>query len=351
MKIKAKMWKKYIEKMAEIDKKAAKRMEDWIDKHGVEDREALIDYANSLILHYGESSGSLACRMYDAIAKAQNVKVLPSEIAKMPKYGEVAKAINGALKQSENMIPSAVARMTKQIGADTMLYNAERDHAQFKWISSGDSCKFCNMLASRDWQYVSKDTLKNGHAEHIHANCKCQYAIRFDETTVIQQKEDVNVINESGVVDVTDEYINNATPGVGKIVFDNGTTKDSLRDRETATWINKKFGGDIICLPEVSEIGKNPDSLWNNYYWEFKQPTTANAIDDRIKKAKRQIVAAQERNNILGEKSGIVIDLSKSKIPIDEAVEVVERKSKERLKNTDVIIRYNDDVVKVIRIK
>ena len=29
-------------------------------------------------------------------------------------------------------------------------------------------------------QHVSKAALKGGHAEHIHANCDCEYAIRFD---------------------------------------------------------------------------------------------------------------------------------------------------------------------------
>lgn len=36
------------------------------------------------------------------------------------------------------------------------------------------------MLASRGWQYISKKALKDGHAEHIHANCDCEYAISFD---------------------------------------------------------------------------------------------------------------------------------------------------------------------------
>ena len=36
------------------------------------------------------------------------------------------------------------------------------------------------MLASNGWQKASKKALKGGHAEHIHANCDCTYAIRFD---------------------------------------------------------------------------------------------------------------------------------------------------------------------------
>ena len=33
---------------------------------------------------------------------------------------------------------------------------------------------------------MSKKALKNGHAQHIHANCRCTYAIRFSEETDIQ---------------------------------------------------------------------------------------------------------------------------------------------------------------------
>lgn len=33
---------------------------------------------------------------------------------------------------------------------------------------------------------MSKKALKNGHAEHIHSNCDCTYAIRFDGSTTIE---------------------------------------------------------------------------------------------------------------------------------------------------------------------
>ena len=31
-----------------------------------------------------------------------------------------------------------------------------------------------------------KKALKNGHAEHIHANCDCTYAVRFDSRTEVE---------------------------------------------------------------------------------------------------------------------------------------------------------------------
>ena len=33
---------------------------------------------------------------------------------------------------------------------------------------------------------MSKKTMKNGHAEHIHNNCDCTYAIRFDDETNVE---------------------------------------------------------------------------------------------------------------------------------------------------------------------
>lgn len=161
-------------------------MQEWMNKNGLSDSKAFLDYANSLVEYYGQAVGSLACQMYEEIAAAQGVAVRMAEMADIPKYGEVAKAVNGAKKQSEKLIPSAVGRMVKQVGADTTLKNAMRDGAQFAWIPSGDTCAFCLMLASRGWQYMSKKALKNGHAEHIHANCDCQYAVRFDGKSTVQ---------------------------------------------------------------------------------------------------------------------------------------------------------------------
>lgn len=42
-----------------------------------------------------------------------------------------------------------------------------------------DACPFCRMLASNGWQRASKNLLKKGHAQHIHSNCDCEFAVRF----------------------------------------------------------------------------------------------------------------------------------------------------------------------------
>ena len=69
--------------------------------------------------------------------------------------------------------------MVKQAGADTTTRNAIRDGAEWAWVPHGDACPFCRMLASNGWQKASKNLLKKGHAQHIHANCDCEFAVRF----------------------------------------------------------------------------------------------------------------------------------------------------------------------------
>lgn len=78
------------------------------------------------------------------------------------------------------VIDDRLEKAGKQAGADTTLQNAERCGAEFAWVPMGDTCSFCRMLASNGWQRQSKKAMKGGHAEHIHANCDCQYAVRFD---------------------------------------------------------------------------------------------------------------------------------------------------------------------------
>lgn len=185
MQITEKAWVEYITKMSQISQKAADLMQSWVQKNGLENDKALLDYAYALSQHYGQAIGALSCQMYEATAAAQGVIVPTAEVADLPDYGEVAKAVKGTKKQSPNNIPGTLARLVKQVGADTTLKNAERDGAQFAWVPHGDTCAFCITLASRGWRYRSKKAMRNGHAEHIHAHCDCEYAVRFDGKSTV----------------------------------------------------------------------------------------------------------------------------------------------------------------------
>lgn len=181
MEIPRRYWENYIERLSRISATAGEQLQKWVDKNGFEDRTALIEYAYALVTKYGEATSELACQMYDAVAELEHVLKPAAEPAPTATYNETAKAINGVLKQSPSgqLLDQAVQRMVKQAGADTTLRNAIRDGAQFAWVPNGDTCPFCIALASRGWQYASKKAVKKGHAEHIHAHCDCQYAIKF----------------------------------------------------------------------------------------------------------------------------------------------------------------------------
>lgn len=181
MQISRRAWQEYIGKLSKINSKAASIMQEWAEKYGYSDVESIIRLANGLTYKYGEAASALACEMYDSIAAASGVIAPPAVPAEVMPEEYVAQAVRKTLDKAPTTVPNVVGRMVKQAGADTMLKNAQRDGAQFAWVPSGDTCAFCITLASRGWQYMSKKALKNGHAEHIHSNCDCQYAIRFSE--------------------------------------------------------------------------------------------------------------------------------------------------------------------------
>ena len=121
MKIAKTKWEAYIRSLEAINRRAAEDMIRFAEQNGLDDRKSLIDYAVALTTKYGEGSAELACEMYDAIAKLQNANVPEAEPAEMPDYGEVAKSVNGTLKQSPEgeLIGDAVGRLSCRVCMDS----------------------------------------------------------------------------------------------------------------------------------------------------------------------------------------------------------------------------------------
>ena len=185
MQITANAWNEYITRLSRLNQKAGQLMREYIGSHGTESTDDLIAYAYGLVTKYGEGSAELACQMYDALAEAANAGVPAAEPAEPADYGEVARMVNATKNQNPANLPNGVSRLVKRTGADTTLKNAVRDGAEWAWVPHGDTCPFCITLASNGWQKASSKVLKGGHAEHIHANCDCEFAIRFDHGTTL----------------------------------------------------------------------------------------------------------------------------------------------------------------------
>lgn len=185
MQITAKTWNEYITRLSRLNQKAGQLMREYIGSHDTESTDDLIAYAYGLVTKYGEGSAELACQMYDALAEAANAGVPAAEPAEPADYGEVARMVNATKNQNPANLPNGVSRLVKRAGADTTLKNAVRDGAEWAWVPHGDTCPFCITLASNGWQKASSKVLKGGHADHIHANCDCEFAIRFDHNTTV----------------------------------------------------------------------------------------------------------------------------------------------------------------------
>ena len=243
MRISTKDWLDYVGRLSKLNDTAGKLMQSYVAKNGFADTQGIIDYAYGLITKYGEGSAALAAEMYDETAALSGVVVPPAEVAETASHNEVAKAVQGTIKQSQNpnSLGSTVSRLVKRAGADTTLKNARRDHAQFAWVPMGDTCPFCLTLASRGFQFISKKSLRKGHAEHIHANCDCAYTVRFD--------------SDSGVKGYDpDKYLDMYNSAEGKSSKDKinamrreyyQLNKDRINAQKRANYAFKQTGGKI----------------------------------------------------------------------------------------------------------
>ena len=188
MQVSRRVWNNYIRALRKVNDRAAAEMtaflnaRNWLTDYSV--RQECVNFGYALATKYGEAAGELACEMYDAIAATARRVIPPAEPAATATYSETAKSVIGTMKTGNTeTVAGSVGRLVKMAGVDTTMQNAIRDHAEWAWIPSGDSCAFCEVLASQGWLPASKAQMDGDHAEHIHANCDCTFAIRFDEST------------------------------------------------------------------------------------------------------------------------------------------------------------------------
>lgn len=187
MTISKEVWTNYIDGLETISESVKKIVMKYIETHDVdseEGRATFIRYCYGLSTKYGEAAAEFACEMYDAISALEG-DYEPAEPAEPATYQDVAKAVNGTLKNllRVEIAGAAIGRLVKLCGQDTTLQNAIRDKAYFAWIPVGDTCPFCLSIAAEGWKIATSKALAGGHAEHIHGNCNCAYSIKHKEDT------------------------------------------------------------------------------------------------------------------------------------------------------------------------
>ncbi len=148
------------------------------------------------------------------------------------------------------------------------------------------------------------------------------------------------------ITDVTEEYKNTAKPEDGILAFQDGYEQELHADEiETARWLYKTFGGNLILLKESQRQGvKTADYLWNDRLWERKGISSSKygTIDLRIRKAYGQIME---------KRGGIVLDFSACRLRMEKIISYTTKSLKERAHGqTDVIIKHGSSY-KVLRAK
>ena len=195
MTITDKSWTTYIDNLRKVNDTAAALMANYLAKVRKTDptlslissKQMLINYAFGLATKYGEAAAELACEAYDQMGILSQVVIPAAEPAATATIHEVAKAVNGTLKYgNDQIVAGAIGRLVKLASVDTMVNNALRDGAQFAWVPKGDTCPYCIMLASNGWVTASKRAIRDGHAEHVHSNCDCTYAVRFNDSVDVE---------------------------------------------------------------------------------------------------------------------------------------------------------------------
>ena len=149
----------------------------------------------SVCMRYGSATAALAASWFDQMAQAEGADVVKAVAVNDPvqtRVRRLAIASNAALPKlgagdSEGFaraIASAVAADVKRQATNTVMLNAQKNGAEYAWIPGGsETCAFCIALAANGWQPAARATAMGEHADHIHDNCMCEFAIRFDKST------------------------------------------------------------------------------------------------------------------------------------------------------------------------
>ena len=190
-----KAWEGYTKRLEAQRKAAYDDAYSWVMRHSTGDLTRMRRMMLETSLHHGRSTSALAATWFDQMARAEGADVAKAVAVNDPsnvRARRMAIASNKALpklavgnKEGFAMaIASAVAADVKRQATNTIMLNAQRANAEFAWIPGGDeTCAYCTAIAAAGWRPARKATALGEHADHIHDNCMCEFAIRFDEST------------------------------------------------------------------------------------------------------------------------------------------------------------------------
>lgn len=150
--------------------------------------------------------------------------------------------------------------------------------------------------------------------------------------------------HRKAALDVTDEYLQLATPAQGSVTYDIGYNKSKHKDEiKMSDWLFKTFGGEIKLLNESNIKNQMmPDYLWNSKYWELKGAHSINGADKLLQRAIKEI-----QNNPGGVILNALADIDIAALE-EQLLRRIERSGVDKL---DIMILAKGELVKILRYK
>lgn len=168
----------------------------------------------------------------------------------------------------------------------------------------------------------------------------------LDKTTDFEDfKKKYLYVLSNVVKDVTQEYLDMATPREGTITYDDGYNKSKHQNEiAVAKWIYRNLGGDVKLLSEANEVGiKTPDYEWLGKFWDLKTTTTAKSANSAVRHGLKQI-----QDN----PGGIILDYGDNEVALNELANVLQKRlSASAQYSVDIMILRNGKKLTVFRYK
>lgn len=187
MRVSRRAWRRYQQAHRALQDAAKRELEDYFDSlpWDTDEQRAMRMLqlkAVELAERYGTADATLSAGFYDEVMAAQGASVRPAPVLS-PNVSYVVRDVSDAVHRAtsqetaKGLSCSALSGHVKRAGIRSMQAAAQRDHAQWAWVCIGDSCAFCRALGSQGWQVASRRVMAGSHADHIHDNCDCQFAV------------------------------------------------------------------------------------------------------------------------------------------------------------------------------
>ena len=141
--------------------------------------------------------------------------------------------------------------------------------------------------------------------------------------------------------DVTQEYLETATPNEGRVNIENGVDKDKRKDEiDGAHMVVEEIGGDITVRAE-HDGQKNPDYNWRKALWDLKSTTTEQAPNSAVRVGLGQIAENP---------GGIILNFGNNEVDLEEVIKTISLRMGWHMdQNIDILIFMKGKLAKALR--